>query len=70
MKYREFLNTLSNEEFAQVVADDGIFNIACVANLEGSDNICKYEKMDCHKCILALLESDVENDITKRAMQD
>ena len=66
MTYREFLNTLSNEEFAQVVADDGIFNIACVANLEGPENTCKYEKMDCYKCILALLDSEVDEDIHKR----
>lgn len=70
MKYREFLNSLSNEEFAQVVVDDGIFNIACVANLEGPDNICKYERADCYKCILALLNSEVEEDINKRGMQD
>lgn len=66
MKYREFLNTLSNEEFAQVVADDGIFNIACVANLEGPENVCKHEKVDCYKCILALLDSEVDEDIHKR----
>ena len=70
MKYREFLNSLSNEEFAQVVAEDGIFNIACVSNLDGPENICKYEKVDCFKCILALLESEVEEDINKRTMQD
>jgi hypothetical protein len=66
MKYREFLNSLSDEEFAQVIADDGIFNIACIANLEGPENICKYEKVDCFKCILALLNSEVEGDIIKR----
>ena len=65
MTYREFLNSLSNEEFAQVVADDSIFNIACVANLEGPEHVCKHEKVDCFKCILALLESKVEEDINK-----
>ena len=71
MTYRDFLNSLSNEEFAIIVAEDGIFNIACVANLNVPENICKYEKVDCYKCILALLESEVDSEILKRKiMQD
>lgn len=70
MKYRELLNSLSNEEFAQVVAEDGIFNTACVENLN-EQNECGYSRVDCYKCILALLNSEVENgDILKRDMQD
>ena len=71
MRYRELLNSLSDEEFAQVVAEDGIFNVACVSNLEGAENICKYKKIDCFKCILALLQSEVDADVLKRdSMQD
>ena len=72
MRYREFLNSLSDVDFAEIVAEDGIFNIACVENSVGEHCECKYSNKDCFKCVLAVLNSDADNlDLLKRSdMQD
>lgn len=68
MKYREFLNSLSNVDFAKIVAEDGIFNIACVENSVGEHCECRYNNKDCFKCVLSLLNSDADNlDLLKRS---
>ena len=70
MTYIEFLRTLPTEEFAQIVAHDAIFNMACVENYDFEVCACKYSRVDCYKCILSLLNSEVDKDILKRNMQD
>lgn len=65
MKYREFLNSLSNEDFAHIITEDGIFNIACVENAKASGECC-FNRIDCYKCVLALLESEADGEIIKR----
>ena len=70
MKYREFLNSLTDEEFAQVLANDDIFNMACVENYDFEVCGCRQGRIDCYKCILAILQSEVEGEAIKRPMQD
>ncbi len=66
MKYRDFLNSCSDEELAEILANDDIFNMACVEHYDFTNNKCPYKDNDCEKCILALLDSDIEEDIVKR----
>ena len=66
MTYRELINTYTNEELAQILANDDLFNMACVENFNFDVSSCKYQNKDCYKCILALLDSEVEEDILKR----
>ena len=66
MTYREFLNSLSDEDFAVAIANDDLFNMACVENYSFEAVKCPYGNVDCHKCLLALLQSDVDGDIIKR----
>lgn len=61
MKYREFLNSLSDADFSEIIATDGIMNVACVENLEHKDNLCPHEYKKCAECILKLLQSDIED---------
>lgn len=56
---------MSNEDFAHIIAEDGIFNIACVENSKKTGECC-FNRVDCYKCILCLLNSDVDGEITKR----
>ena len=70
MKYIDLLKSSTDEEFAEIIANDDIFNMACVENYNFDNNSCKYGKVDCYKCILSLLRSEIEEDIVKRTMQD
>ena len=70
MLYREFLGSLSDEDLAQLVVDDTVLRMACVENLVGSENLCKFDYKDCHKCVLALLVSDSDAIIKRDNIQD
>ena len=59
MTYREFLNSLSDEDYAEVVSQDGIFNNACVDNFSFGDHKCPHEYKKCKECILKLLKSEI-----------
>ena len=60
MTNREFINKLSNEEFAQTIIDDVILHMACVDQGSGVNIKCANPNKDCMQCIVRLLESDVE----------
>lgn len=71
MRYIDLLKSSSDEEFAQIIANDDIFNMACVENYNFENKVCDYNRVNCYKCILSLLQSEVEEDILKRdKMQD
>ena len=61
MTYRELVNNLSNEEFAQALIDDALLHMACNCSIVGNEAVCPYEIKDCLKCIVMLLNSEVEN---------
>jgi hypothetical protein len=58
MTYREFLNTLSDEDFAEIIAQDGIFNAACVDNFDFNEERCPNGYTKCKECVLELLKSE------------
>ena len=58
MKYREFLNSLSDEDFAEIIAQDGIFTVACVDNFNFEEDKCPSGYTNCKECILKLLQSE------------
>ena len=60
MKYRDFLLTLSDEDLADAIAEDVIFNTACVENFDFEKDSCPHNYSMCKECILKLLQSDVE----------
>lgn len=67
MTYRELTNKLTDEEFAQMICEDSLLNIACIENRTGENNECPFKLKDCFKCIVKLLKSDVDSsEITKR----
>ena len=59
MKYREFLNNLSDEDLAEVIAKDGVYNTACADNYNHKDHKCPYGHDKCKECVMKLLESEV-----------
>ena len=59
MTYREFLNSLSDEDFAEIVSQDGIFNAACVDNFNFEEQKCPHGYSRCMDCVLKLLTSEV-----------
>lgn len=61
MKYREFLNTLSDDDFAEVISTDGIYNQACVDNYSHGEQKCPYGYDKCKECVLRLLQSEIED---------
>lgn len=61
MTYREFLNSLSDEDFAEVVAQDGIFNAACVDNFSFNEDKCPHGYSKCKECVLELLKSEANS---------
>ena len=61
MTYREFLNTLSDEDFAEIISQDGIFNAACVDNFNFDKDECPHKYSKCKECVLALLKSETTN---------
>lgn len=60
MKYKDFLLTLSDEDLAETIATDAIFNAACVDNFDFEGDKCPHNFEKCKECILALLQSEVE----------
>ena len=70
MRYIDLLKSCTDEEFAEIIANDDIFNMACVENYDFENDVCKHGRVSCYKCILALLQSEVTKDINKRVMQD
>lgn len=70
MTYRELTSKLSDEEFAQMICEDSLINIACIENRKGSNNDCPFELKDCFKCVVKLLKSDVNAlEIEKRNLE-
>jgi hypothetical protein len=61
MKYRELVNCLSDEEFAQTILDDVLVHMACNCSIVDGSPVCPYKFQDCLKCIVKLLQSDVED---------
>lgn len=61
MTYRELVNNLSNEEFAQTILDDVLLHMCCSCSIKDDKPICPYEIEDCFKCLVNLLKSDVED---------
>jgi hypothetical protein len=61
MTYRELINNLSDEEFAQAIIDDAILHMSCSCSVEGNTKKCPYEIEDCLKCVVKFLKSDIEN---------
>lgn len=65
MKYRDFVNSMSNEDFADMILDDSILNMACVENLQGTENECPHNHDKCKQCVMDLLDSEMEVDPSK-----
>ena len=65
MKYREFINSMSNDDFADMIFDDTVLNMACVENLTGEDNRCPYNHNKCKKCVMDFLDSEMEVELIK-----
>ena len=61
MTYRELVNKLSDEEFAQTILDDVLIHMSCNCSIKDGKPICPYEIKDCFKCLVKLLRSEVEN---------
>ena len=61
MKYREFLNSLSDDDLSEIISQDGIFNAACVDNFNFDESKCPHNYTKCKECILALLQSEVSD---------
>lgn len=61
MTYREFVNKISDEEFAQTIIDDVLLHMACNCSIIDKKPVCPYEIQDCFKCIVKLLKSEVED---------
>ena len=60
MNNREFINKLSDEEFAEALLEDSILCMACVKYTTGENSKCPYETQDCLKCIVKFLREPVE----------
>ena len=61
MTYRELVNTLSDEEFAQTILDDVLLHMCCSCSIKDNKPVCPYEIPDCLKCLVKLLKSEIEN---------
>ena len=61
MTYRELVNKLSDEEFAQTIIDDVLIHMCCSCSVVDNKPVCPYELKDCFKCLVKLLRSEVEN---------
>ena len=59
MTYRELVNKLSDEEFAQSLINDVLLHMACSRSIVNDE--CPYKIQDCLKCIVRLLKSEVED---------
>lgn len=60
MTNREFLNNLSDEDFADAILADTICCIACVENTQGENSSCPFEDKNCIKCIVKYLQEEAE----------
>lgn len=60
MTYRDLLNKLSDEEFAQTIMDDVLIHMCCDCSIENNQSICPYNVQDCFKCLVKLLKSEIE----------
>lgn len=60
MTYRELVNRLSDEEFAQTILDDVLLHMACNCSIVDNKCVCPYEVKDCLKCVVKLLNSEIE----------
>ena len=60
MTYREFMNKLSDEEFAQAIIDDTLLHMSCKGSTTDGKFKCPYKIQDCLKCIVKLLQSKME----------
>ena len=61
MTYRELVNNLSDEEFAQTILDDVLLHMCCSCSIVNGKPICPHKVEDCFKCLVKLLRSDVED---------
>ena len=61
MTYRELVNRLSDEEFAQTILDDVLIHMCCVGSIVDNTLKCPYRTKDCFKCLVRLLQSEVED---------
>lgn len=61
MTYRELVNNLSDEEFAQTILDDVLLHMCCSCSIVNGNPICPHKVKDCFKCLVKLLRSDVED---------
>lgn len=61
MTYRELVNKLSDEEFAQTILDDVLLHMCCNCIIKDNKPVCPYEVSDCFKCLVKLLKSEVED---------
>lgn len=59
MTYRELVNRLSDEEFAQTILNDVVLHMACSRSVVNDE--CPYKTHDCLNCIVKLLKSNVED---------
>lgn len=61
MTYRELVNNLSDEEFAQTVLDDVLIHMSCNCSAVDNKPVCPYKVPDCLKCLVKLLKSEIED---------
>lgn len=61
MTYRELVNNLSDEEFAQTILDDVLIHMSCNCSVVDNKPVCPYKISNCLKCLIKLLKSEVEN---------
>ena len=59
MKCREWINGLSNSDFADMIVSDGLFHMACAEGLT-ADLSCPYDYANCRQCIENFLESEMD----------
>lgn len=60
MTNREFINSLSDEEFAQCLIDDVIIHMACECSITTEGPACPMYPQDCLVCLVKFLKSEVE----------
>ena len=62
MKYRDFLNKLSNEELAEVLLSDVLRHMCCDISVTNENRPnCPYNFEHCEECMVKMLESDIED---------
>ena len=59
--YRDFLNTMSNEELSEAIVNDHLLHMACNGSVENNKMYCPYSEPNCAKCIEQLLDSDMDD---------